>query len=60
VVLGLFPYGPAAGIGVSGTNEIDIEYAFWGNPNGVNADWTDYSEPRSFGPTRGQRRDCRT
>jgi len=26
VVLGLFPYGPAAGIGADGTNEIDIEY----------------------------------
>jgi len=31
VVLGLFLYGPAAGIGGDGTNEIDIEYAFWGN-----------------------------
>ena len=42
VVLGLFPYGPAAGIGADGTNEIDIEYSFWGNANGVNGDWTDY------------------
>jgi hypothetical protein len=42
VVLGLFPYGPAAGIGTDGTNEIDIEYSFWGNANGVNGDWTDY------------------
>ena len=25
VVLGLYPYGPAAGIGSDGTNEIDIE-----------------------------------
>jgi hypothetical protein len=31
VVLGLFPYGPAGGIGADGTNEIDIEYARWGN-----------------------------
>ena len=30
VVLGLFPYGPAAGIGADGTNEIDIEYSRWG------------------------------
>ncbi len=42
VVLGLYPYGPAAGIGKDGTNEIDIEYSFWGNANGVNGDWTDY------------------
>jgi hypothetical protein len=42
VVLGLFPYGPAAGIGNDGTNEIDIEYSFWGNANGSNGDWTNY------------------
>jgi hypothetical protein len=42
VVLGLFPYGPAAGIGVDGTNEIDIEFSRWGQANGVNADFTDY------------------
>src|SRR6201999_1470762 len=42
VVLGLFPYGPAAGIGQDGTNEIDIEYSFWGDANGPNGDWTDY------------------
>ena len=42
VVLGLYPYGPAAGIGSDGTNEIDIEYSFWGDPNSVNGDWTDY------------------
>ncbi len=42
VVLGLFPYGPAAGIGSDGTNEIDIEYSFWGYPDGTNGDWTDY------------------
>jgi hypothetical protein len=52
VVLGLFPYGPAAGIGGDGTNEIDIEYSFWGNANGVNGDWTDY--PNS-GTTIGER-----
>ena len=42
VVLGLFPYGPAAGIGADSTNEIDIEYARWGQANGPNGDWTDY------------------
>ena len=42
VVLGLFPYGPAAGIGADGTNEIDIEYARWGQANGPNGDWTNY------------------
>jgi hypothetical protein len=42
VVLGLFPYGPAAGIGSDGTNEIDIEYSRWGQASGANGDWTDY------------------
>ncbi len=42
VVLGLFPYGPAAGIGGDGTNEIDIEYSRWGRANGANGDWTNY------------------
>ena len=42
VVLGLFPYGPAAGIGDDGTNEIDIEYSRWGRANGPNGDWTNY------------------
>jgi hypothetical protein len=42
IVLGLFPYGPAAGIGVDGTNEIDIEYSVWGHAGGPNGDWTDY------------------
>lgn len=41
-VLGLFPYGPAAGIGADGTNEIDIEFSRWGNANSPNADFTDY------------------
>ena len=31
IVLGLFPYGPAAGIGGDGTNEIDIEYSALGS-----------------------------
>lgn len=42
VVLGLFPYGPAAGVGADGTNEIDIEYSRWGQENGPNGDWTNY------------------
>jgi hypothetical protein len=42
VVLGFFPYGPAAGIGADGTNEIDIEYSRWGQADGPNGDWTDY------------------
>jgi hypothetical protein len=42
IVLGLFPYGPAAGIGTDGTNEIDIEYSVWGHAGGPNGDWTDY------------------
>jgi hypothetical protein len=42
VVLGLFPYGPAAGIGSDGTNEIDIEYSRWGRASGPNGDWTNY------------------
>jgi len=42
VVLGLFPYGPAANIGEDGTNEIDIEYSRWGVASGPNGDFTDY------------------
>jgi hypothetical protein len=42
VVLGLFPYGPQAGLGGDGTNEIDIEYSRWGQANGPNGDFTVY------------------
>lgn len=42
VVLGLFPYGPAAGIGADGTNELDQEFALWGYPDGTNFGWTFY------------------
>ncbi len=43
VVLGLFPYGPKAGIGQDGTNEIDTEFSFWNDEApGVNADWGVY------------------
>jgi hypothetical protein len=41
-VVGLFPYGPEAGLGQSGNNEIDIEFARWGNsawPNGNYTVW---------------------
>ena len=52
VVLGLFPYGPAAGIGDDGTNEIDIEYSRWGQASGPNGDFTDYP---ATGSTVGER-----
>lgn len=43
VVLGLFPYGPTAGIGVDGENEIDIEFSKWNDvASGNNADFTYY------------------
>jgi hypothetical protein len=42
IVLGLYPYGPAAGIGGDGTNEIDIEYARWGNDAWPNGNYTVY------------------
>lgn len=42
VVLGLFPYGPAAGIGADATNEIDIEWARWGYADGTNVGFTNY------------------
>lgn len=52
IVLGLFPYGPAAGIGESGTNEIDIEWARWGYADGTNVGFTNY--PVS-GTTKGSK-----
>jgi hypothetical protein len=42
VVLGLFPYGPVAGIGGDGTNEIDIEYARWGKSSWPDGNYTVY------------------
>ena len=42
VVLGLFPYGPEGGIGADGTNEIDIEYARWGNSAYPDGNYTIY------------------
>jgi len=42
-VLGLFPYGPKAGIGSDAENEIDIEFSQWNNTcHGCNADFTFY------------------
>ena len=42
VVLGLFKY-PTADVGKDGTNEIDIEFAKWGNPTAPNnADYVVY------------------
>jgi len=42
VVVGLYPYGPEAGIGSDGQNEIDIEYARWGNASYPNGNYTVY------------------
>jgi hypothetical protein len=55
-VLGLFPYGPAHGIGRDGENEIDIEFSKWGNTlcgGACNADFTIYPSTGNFsvGPT---------
>jgi hypothetical protein len=48
-VLGLFSYGPTAGIGGDAENEIDIEFSQWNNTcNGCNADFT-------FWPTTGNK-----
>jgi hypothetical protein len=52
-VLGLFNYGPKAGVGVDAENEIDIEFSRWGNTcHGCNADFTFYPATgnKSLGP----------
>jgi len=54
LVLGLFTYGPNAGVGVDGENEIDIEFSNWdgtGVPNQV-SDFTVY--PSTGNGTDGQ------
>ena len=54
LVLGLFTYGPNAGVGIDGENEIDIEFSNWdgtGVPNQV-ADFTVY--PSTGNGTDGQ------
>lgn len=55
-VLGLFPYGPVAGIGKDAENELDIEFSKWNNTlcsGTCNADFTFYPSTgnRSLGPT---------
>lgn len=55
-VLGLFPYGPQAGVGVDGENEIDIEFSNWAGTlcGGLcNADFTIYPSTGNLraGPT---------
>jgi hypothetical protein len=55
-VLGLFPYGPAAGIGSDGENELDIEFSKWDDTcNGCNADFTFYPSTgnKAVGPQTG-------
>jgi hypothetical protein len=48
-VLGLFSYGPQAGIGGNAESEIDIEFSQWNNTcSGCNADFT-------FWPTTGNK-----
>ncbi len=52
-VLGLFNYGPKAGIGIDAENEIDIEFSQWNNTcHGCNADFTFYPATgnKSLGP----------
>jgi hypothetical protein len=46
VVFGLFKY-PTPDVGGDGTNEIDIEFAQWGNANAKNADYVVYP---AYGP----------
>ena len=43
VVLGLFPYGPKAGLGKDGENEIDIEFSQFGSIFKDPGNWTIYS-----------------
>lgn len=52
IVLGLFNYPGSAEIGPDGTNEIDIEFARWGNPaRPAPLNWTVY--PAGLGPEPG-------
>lgn len=52
VVLGLFPYGPPD-LGPDGTNEIDIEFARWGEAQAPAGNWTVYPDA---GTIVGQRK----
>jgi hypothetical protein len=54
-VLGLFPYGPEAGVGRDGEDELDVEFSKWGHSlcrGHCNADFTFYPSTgnRSLGP----------
>jgi hypothetical protein len=49
IILGLFNYPNSPSIGPDGTNEIDIEFAQWGDPNNPNRlNWVVY--PPALGP----------
>lgn len=51
-VLGLFPYGPVAGIGKDAENELDIEFSKWNNTlckGACNADFTFYPSTGNLG-----------
>ena len=51
-VLGLFPYGPVAGIGKDAENELDIEFSKWNNTlcsGACNADFTFYPSTGNVG-----------
>ena len=50
VVLGLFTY-PTADAGVDGTNEIDIEFARWGDANADKLNYTAWPAQPSLRPT---------
>ena len=40
VVFAMFLYPPNSGLGVDGTNELDVEFARWGQPRLNNLDYT--------------------
>jgi hypothetical protein len=49
IVLGLFDY-PTPDVGPDGTNEIDIEYSRWGNPNNQPGNYTVWPAVAGFEP----------
>lgn len=49
VVLGLFHY-PTSDVGPDGTNEIDIEFARWGDPEAPNDNYTVWPRDLAAGP----------
>ncbi|GAB3347058.1 glycoside hydrolase family 16 protein [Lysobacter tyrosinilyticus] len=50
VVLGLFNY-PTSDVGADGTNEIDIEFARWGDANADKLNYTAWPVQASLGPS---------